>query len=166
MFETGSKPGPLNVDIEPCSNGNCSAIKHDQTLVIKHLVTKHFPGYTPCFKMLDKIWMPTKIWSQNVKHLVWTVIKHVWYRLPLSTTCWTVCDHQTFPVWTGLNDYAQDSRLSGLGLSPGRGHSGVLGKNILLSWCLSPPRCTKDIRVSACELYAAEGGREKGAFPR
>ena len=42
---------------------------------------------------------------------------------------------------SGLMVSALDSEGSGPGSSPGQGHCCVLGQDILLSGCLSPPRC-------------------------
>ena len=41
----------------------------------------------------------------------------------------------------GLMVSALDSGASGPGSSPGRGQCCVLGRDTLLSQCLSPPRC-------------------------
>ena len=47
-----------------------------------------------------------------------------------------------------------DSRLSGLGLSPGQERSLVLGQNVLLS----APLSTQVYIIGICELHATEGG--------
>lgn len=53
-----------------------------------------------------------------------------------------------------------DSRLSGLGLSPGQECSLVLGQNVLLS----APLSTQVYIMGICELHATEGGRGKGGY--
>jgi len=77
----------------------------------------------------------------------------------ITKHCWIVFDHQTYPVWTGLNDYALNSSLSGQGLSPGQGYGVVFEQTILPSQRLSPPRCTKDIWVSVNYMQQKGEGR-------
>jgi len=51
--------------------------------------------------------------------------------------------HLFFWICSGLIVSELDSRLSSLGSSSGQGHCVVfMGKTLLLSKCLSPPRCT------------------------
>ena len=71
---------------------------------------------------------------------------------------------QTFPVWTGLYDYAFDSKLSSLGFEPWLGSVLFLCKAFYCQ-CLSPPRCTKEIWVSVSYMQQ-KGTGGKGAYLR
>lgn len=110
------------------------------------VVTKHFLAWTPCFCLINSnaninlITQCKTFSSFGLRSNIFIPFGYTYYTSASLVTkhCWIVFHHQTFPVWTGLNDYALDSRpWSGPGLSPEQLHSIVLVQSILLSVPLS-----------------------------
>lgn len=81
---------------KPCLNCECLAIR-------LCLMTKHFPVWTPCLIVFDKIWTTFKFWSNYS-------FKQVWYRLVTQYNISTFRHKTLFDrvrspyIWTGLNN--------------------------------------------------------------